>query len=142
MIPQSVMLQKNILVVDDDSIANFLIERIVHSTGLARNIMKALNGKEALKAFTDASDGSVPDVVLLDLNMPVMNGFEFLQAFNTLELMEKDQILIILVTSSNNPSDIERARELGIKYYLTKPISADTIKGILLKEFKDDLHSN
>jgi CheY-like chemotaxis protein len=143
MIAESVMVQKNILLVDDDSIANFLIERIVQSTGLARNIWKALNGKEALKIFTDHSSSLLPEVVLLDLNMPIMNGFEFLEAYNCLEFNEKDHVLIILVTSSNNPSDIEKAKELGIKYYLTKPISADTIKGIILKEFDaDQFHSN
>lgn len=143
MIAESDMMQKNILLVDDDSIANFLIERIVQSTGLAKKIDKALNGKEALKVFTETSGGSLPEVVLLDLNMPIMNGFEFIQAYRNLQFKEKDHVLIILVTSSNNPSDIEKARELGIKYYLTKPISADTIKGILEKEFEtDSLHPN
>lgn len=143
MIAESIMMQKNILLVDDDSIANFLIERIVQSTGLAKKIDKALNGKEALKWFTENSGSSLPEVVLLDLNMPIMNGFEFIQAYQNLQFEEKDNVLIILVTSSNNPSDIEKARELGIKYYLTKPISADTIKGILHKEFDADaLHPN
>ncbi len=143
MIAESIMLQKNILLVDDDSIANFLIERIVQSTGLARKIVKALNGKEALKVFTESSGSSLPEVVLLDLNMPIMNGFEFLQAYRNLEFDEKDSVLIILVTSSNNPEDLEKAREMGIKYYLTKPVSADTIKGIILKEFENgSLHPN
>ena len=140
MIAESVMMKKNILLVDDDSIANFLIEKIVQSTGLAKNISKALNGREALQIFQTSSSGSLalPDVVLLDLNMPIMNGFEFLQAYNNLQFEEKDNVLIILVTSSNNPMDIERAKQLGIKYYLTKPISADTIKGIILKEFEEE----
>lgn len=138
MVADSVMLKKNILLVDDDSIANFLIERIVQSTGLAANISKALNGKEALELFLNPSGSSLPEIVLLDLNMPIMNGFEFLQAYNALEFKDKHQVLIILVTSSNNPSDIERAKELGIKYYLTKPISADTIRGIILTEFNAD----
>ena len=143
MIAESIMLQKNILLVDDDSIANFLIERIVQSTGLARKIVKALNGKEALKVFTESSGSSLPEVVLLDLNMPIMNGFEFLQAYRNLQFDEKDNVLIILVTSSNNPEDIEKARQMGIKYYLTKPVSAETIKGIILKEFENgSLHPN
>jgi CheY-like chemotaxis protein len=138
MVAESIMLQKDILLVDDDSIANFLIERIVQSTGFAKSISTALNGKEALHVFTKHLDDSspVPEVVLLDLNMPIMNGFEFLKAFQQLEFKEKSNILIILVTSSNNPTDIETAKELGIKYYLTKPISADTIKGIMLSEFE------
>jgi CheY-like chemotaxis protein len=138
MTEESIMLQKNILVVDDDTIANFLIERIVQSTGMARNISKALNGREALAIFENHiyNASPLPEIVLLDLNMPIMNGFEFLKAYGELEFKDKDQILIILVTSSNNPSDIERARQFGIKYYLTKPISAETIRGILTTEFE------
>jgi len=138
MIADPIMLKKDILLVDDDSIANFLIERIVQSTGCARSISKALNGREALHLFKRHLDESspVPEVVLLDLNMPIMNGFEFLTAFHQLEFQGKNNVLIILVTSSNNPDDIEKAKSLGIKYYLTKPISADTIKGILVSEFE------
>jgi CheY-like chemotaxis protein len=139
MIAESIMLQKNILLVDDDSIANFLIERIVQSTGLARNITKALNGKEALQVFESYTQGSqpIPEVVLLDLNMPIMNGFEFLQAFNKMDFEGKDHVVIILVTSSNDPSDVAKAKQLGIKYYLTKPIIAESIKTIIEKEFDD-----
>jgi CheY-like chemotaxis protein len=138
MTEESIMLQKNILVVDDDTIANFLIERIVQSTGMAGNISKALNGKEALTIFENHIyyASPLPEIVLLDLNMPIMNGFEFLKAYGELEFKDKDQILIILVTSSNNPSDIEKAKQFGIKYYLTKPISAETIRGILTTEFE------
>lgn len=137
MIAESLMVQKNILVVDDDTIANFLLERIVLSTGMARNISKALNGKEALKIFQNHiyEAAPLPEVVLLDLNMPIMNGFEFLQAYSELEFEEKDETLIILVTSSNNPLDMQRAKEFGVKYYLTKPINAETIRGIISKEF-------
>jgi CheY-like chemotaxis protein len=139
MIAETLMLQKNILVVDDDTIANFLLERIVLSTGMARNVSKALNGKEALKIFQNHiyEATPLPEVVLLDLNMPIMNGFEFLQAYSELEFEEKGDTLIILVTSSNNPTDMERAKEFGVKYYLTKPINAETIRGIISKEFTD-----
>lgn len=137
MTADAIMLQKDILVVDDDTIANFLIERIVLSTGMAKNISKALNGREALTIFQKHINESapIPEVVLLDLNMPIMNGFEFLKAYNELDFKEKEDTLIILVTSSNNPTDIARAKEFGIKYYLTKPITAETIKGIMTTEF-------
>jgi CheY-like chemotaxis protein len=127
------MVKKNILLVDDDSIANFLIEKIIESTGLARNIFKALNGREALEYFYRVND--LPEVVLLDLNMPVMNGFEFMKAFQMLDLKGKEDVLVIMVTSSGNPSDIEKARSLGIRHYLTKPISADMIRSIIIGEF-------
>jgi CheY-like chemotaxis protein len=127
------MEKKNILLVDDDSIANFLIEKIIQSTGLARNIFKALNGKEALEYFDQNNE--LPEVVLLDLNMPVMNGFEFLRAFQVLDVKDKDDVLIIMVTSSGNPSDKEQARSLGVRHYLTKPISAEMIRSIIHGEF-------
>src|SRR5690606_22650878 len=141
MTTKSLMAKKNILLVDDEDIANFLIEKIVQSTGLAENIYKALNGREALKFFSEDKT-NYPEVVLLDLNMPIMNGFEFLSAFQMLELKEKENILIILVTSSSNPDDIEKARSLGIRHYLTKPISADSIKTIILNEFNGPLSIN
>src|SRR5690606_421630 len=137
MIQESAMLKKDILVVDDDSIANFLIERIVQSTGLAGNISKALNGREALSYLKPNGGTKKPQVILLDLNMPLMNGFEFIKAYRELDIEGKDDILIILVTSSNDPSDIQQAKDLGIKYYLTKPLSADAIKGIFRTEFQN-----
>lgn len=138
MIAESVKVKKNILLVDDDSIAIFLLERIVQSTGLANTIYKALNGKEALSLLDHHFDSTnnIPEVILLDLNMPIMNGFEFLAAFNALDTKAKDNILIIVVTSSTNPEDIEKAREMGIRYFLTKPISAEIVKSIILDEFE------
>jgi CheY-like chemotaxis protein len=134
------MEKKNILLVDDDFIANFLIEKVIVATGLARNVYKALNGEEALKIFnrhlkTDNEINAIPEIILLDLNMPIMNGFEFLQAFQNLQFEQKNNILIIMVTSSSNPSDIEKAKSLGIKHYLTKPISADTVRSIIMEAF-------
>lgn len=137
MIDETVLVKKNILIVDDDSIANFLIEKIVQSTGLARNIYKALNGKEALDVFFRhiTNSSPIPDVVLLDLNMPIMNGFEFLQAFSQLDFHGKKDVLIVLVTSSNNPSDIEKSRSFGIRHYITKPLTAENLRSIFETEF-------
>lgn len=127
--------KKNILLVDDDEITNFLNERVIHSTGLINGVLKAHNGREALNLLNQHEDDA-PDVILLDLNMPIMNGFEFLQAFQNLELDNKEQMLIIVATSSYNPTDIERAKSLGIKHYVTKPISAENIRSIILQEFE------
>jgi CheY-like chemotaxis protein len=130
--------KKNVLVVDDDSIANFLIERVVDSTGLAKHIYKAQNGKEALSVCRKESGNGVdgmPNLILLDLNMPVMDGFEFIKAFHESEIAEKNEILIVIVSSSDNPRDMEKAKNLGIKHYLTKPITAASITSIMQKEF-------
>ena len=128
-------LKKNILLVDDDRVANFLNEKIIDSLGFANKIYSATNGEEALNIFQDMCQQiDRPDVILLDLNMPIMGGFEFIEAFKSLDIPFKERILIILVTSSNNPEDIKRAEKLGVRHYLTKPISQDTVKSIILQE--------
>ncbi len=80
---------KNVLLVDDDKTFNFISTRLLELTGMAGNILTAWNGKQALDLF-ERNQG-FPDVILLDLNMPVMDGFEFLEAFNTLNLQGKNR---------------------------------------------------
>jgi len=122
--------QKNILLVDDDSVFNFINSTVISSAGLASEIQTAQNGEEALTFFNHpvSHKKGIPEVVLLDLNMPIMDGFEFIQAFQRLDFPGKDKVIIIVVTSSMNPDDIRRAKSFGIKHYLTKPISEEGIQ--------------
>jgi CheY-like chemotaxis protein len=124
---------KNILLVDDDHIFNFLSAKILQKTGIAGEINTALNGKEALDLLNNCYTNSVtvPDVILLDLNMPIMDGFTFLEAFKDLKIPNKDSIQIIVVSSSQDPRDIQRARELGAKHYMQKPITEHGLKAVL-----------
>ena len=120
---------KNILLVDDDNIFNFLNTKLLHQSGIAEEIHTALNGKEALDLLNNYYTGAfaLPDVILLDLNMPVMDGFTFLEAFKKLSLPRKEKVRIIIVTSSDNPKDRAKAKEMGITLYLTKPLSKETL---------------
>ena len=77
------------------------------------------NGYEAVE--------SLPDLILLDLNMPVMDGFSFLQAFQKINLPRKDQVSIIIVTSSHDPKDMARAKQMGVTKYLTKPLTEESL---------------
>lgn len=131
------MEKKNALLIDDDDIANFLNERVVASTGLINRVHTANNGKEALDIFNQYFTGTlgIPDVILLDLNMPVMDGFTFIQAFNNLKFPNKEKVLIIVVTSSHDPDDVARAKAMGIEHYLQKPITKEAIEQIIMAEF-------
>lgn len=115
---------KNVLLVDDDSIFNFLSSKLLQRTGMVNDIHTALNGQQALDLFNDYYQGarSLPDVILLDLNMPIMDGFAFLEAFQKLNFPGKEKVRVVIVTSSQDPSDVEKARNLGISQYLTKPL--------------------
>ncbi len=124
---------KNVLLVDDDHIFNFLSAKILQKTGIAGEINTALNGKGALDILNNRYRDSVtiPDVILLDLNMPIMDGFTFLEAFKELNMPHKDDIQIIVVSSSQDPRDIQRARDLGVKHYMQKPITEHGLKAVL-----------
>lgn len=125
---------KNILLVDDDRVNNFLSEKVLEQLGLVHGIRTALNGEEALDLFNGYyMEGSnlLPDIILLDLNMPIMDGFGFLTEFEKLDFPDKEKVNVIIVTSSYDPRDIERARELGVRHYLAKPLEPEGLLAVL-----------
>jgi CheY-like chemotaxis protein len=124
---------KNVLLVDDDNVFNFLNTKTLHRMGIVNEIHTALNGKEAIDLLNNYYIGAyaTPDVILLDLNMPVLDGFGFLEAFERLKMPNKEKITVIIVTSSNDPRDIERAKQMGITQYLTKPLSEEKLRAAL-----------
>src|SRR5687767_6004032 len=131
------MRKKNIMLVDDDKIFNFLSEKTISSLGLANEIHFATNGKQALELLQLYKNGEIqrPDIIFLDLNMPVMNGYEFIEAFSLMDLPNKESITIVVLTSSADPKDMARAKELGVKYYFNKPLGRDEIKKLIGEEF-------
>jgi CheY-like chemotaxis protein len=72
--------------------------------------------------------------------MPIMNGYEFIEAFALMDLPDKSSITIVVLTSSADPNDLARARELGIKYYFNKPLTREEIKKMIGQEFSYDLN--
>jgi CheY-like chemotaxis protein len=126
-------LNKSILLIDDDGICSFLSTKVLQNMGIFREIHTAVNGKEAIDFLNSYFQrfASTPDIILLDLNMPVMNGFGFLEAFKTLLIANKERIKIIIVTSSPNQEDISKARKMGIEHYLIKPISEKKLMAAL-----------
>jgi CheY-like chemotaxis protein len=129
-------MKKNVLVVDDDQIFNFLSTKTLQKMGITSEINTALNGKEAIDLLNGHYHRalSAPDVILLDLNMPIMDGFGFLEAFKTLQIPSKEKIRIIIVSSSMDPSDIRRAKELGADDYLSKPLTEQTLRAALERD--------
>jgi CheY-like chemotaxis protein len=123
------------LLIDDDSVCNFLNKKTLERTGFVNDIQTVLNGKEAIDLFNSYYQESrqLPDIVLLDLNMPIMDGFGFLEAFKRLPSADKENVKIIVVTSSQDPKDISRAKELGIKQYLIKPLMEESLRVALTR---------
>lgn len=114
----------NLLIIDDDAISVFINTRLAETTGLFKKVFSVSNGLDALEFFEQASCGMVPapDLLLLDLNMPVMSGFDFVQALGNMTVPWKERVPIVILTSSDNAVDVTRAQSLGIKHYLLKSL--------------------
>lgn len=130
----------NVLIVDDDPTSSFLISITLKELDIAGMIAKVYNGKQALDyletEFVSTSyTGKQPDslLILLDLNMPVMNGFEFLDEFTTQYATLQIKVTICILTSSVSPRDITRARQYPIAGFITKPLAAENLLPILAK---------
>jgi CheY-like chemotaxis protein len=125
------MEKKHVLLVDDDIIFQMLGAKALHRVGVKdTGIRQASNGKQALELLKDLTLPR-PDVILLDLNMPVMNGFEFLEEFNKLSPDEKNDTKVVIVTSSESDTDIKKARALGAAAYLIKPLKDEKLSAVL-----------
>lgn len=127
-------MRKNVLLVDDDAVMNFVNTRTLERMGIANRIHTALNGKEAIDLFNDYYSGktALPDLVLLDLNMPVMDGFQFIELFQKLKIPQSEHVKIVIVSSSRDSKDIQRAKALGIEHFLLKPVNDEHIRSVLV----------
>ena len=120
---------KNALLVDDDQITNFINQKTLERTGLFSQIDAVQDGSLALKYLQEHENKgkSLPDLILLDINMPIMGGFAFLDEFKKRCFTNKENIKVIILSSSDNAEDIKRAKDLGIDHYLTKPILGERL---------------
>lgn len=127
-----------IMLIDDDSITNFLNELLIKDMGITDDLLIATNGQDALDELSARCDnnGYCPELILLDINMPVMNGFDFLKKFKDLEFENKQSVITIILSTSLNPGDSKKAKELKVNDYLSKPLTKKGIKEILNKHFK------
>jgi len=119
---------KNLALVDDDDIYVFLTKKTLMQTNLVDLIKVFGNGLDAinfLKANVDSPE-NLPEVILLDLSMPVMDGWEFLAEFILLKPHIGRKITIYVVSSSISPFDIEKAKSISeVTDYLIKPVTKD-----------------
>ena len=123
-----------ILCVDDDPITLMLCKMVITRAAFSSEIVTAKNGEEALKYFdaitnNTVSNNSKPHLIFLDLNMPVMNGWEFLDGFNTAEYLEYHDTKVIILSSTIDPEDLEKSKKYPMVIdFLSKPISKEMLE--------------
>jgi len=108
----------NILLIEDDMIEVMKLNRAIGSLQLSHNIIEANNGEEALKLLENKD--SLPDIILLDLNMPKISGIEFLKILKADDRLK--YIPTIILTTSNNQRDLLECYKIGIAGYVLKPL--------------------
>lgn len=127
------MMKKHILLIDDDFIFNYVARLMLERTNRVGTVSTAMNGKEAIRELHKTIEGTapVPDLIFIDINMPVMNGFQFIKAFQDMDFPGKERISLVMVTSSLDPRDIEEAKSLGVNKYYSKPLTDADIEAVL-----------
>jgi CheY-like chemotaxis protein len=130
-----------ILLIDDDEPTNFLNKLTLEQTGCARHIHVAQGGQEALSYLQQCGpEGAAvnlrPDLIFLDINMPAMDGWEFLERYRSLSPDRKADIVLIMLTTSLNPDDELRTKSIPeVSGFENKPLSQSRLVQLLRKYF-------
>jgi CheY-like chemotaxis protein len=122
--------------IDDDEVYQYTITRSVKTHGLAKKILVFADGEEAMGFLIDniANNEDLPDIIFLDINMPIMDGWHFLEEYVKIKPRLSKIITIYMVTSSVDPVDEAYAKKISeISDYIIKPIKPDMLKEIIEK---------
>lgn len=123
-----------IMLIDDSEIDNMVNAHILSKNNIAKNIVVHSSANDALNYLSKInhnSDFLIPDVILLDINMPIMNGFGFLVEFEKFDDSLLNKIKVVMLTSSVDPNDIRRSKEYKtVQSFISKPLSIEHLNSI------------
>lgn len=126
----------SVLLIDDDPTANFINKKMIEQVDKEVEITCALNGLEALSfiyssTLKEIPEGGIPLIIFLDLNMPVMDGFTFLESLDYIKHPFFIAVPIVVLTNSIYNNDMERAKDFVIYDFITKPLTIEKVTEII-----------
>jgi CheY-like chemotaxis protein len=129
----------SVLLVDDDSTTNYLNKLLLKRMNVAEQVLVAENGEQALRTLNQTcsapESAACPRLILLDMNMPVLNGLAFLEAYVQMPLAQQRAIIIVMLTTSLHPADLAQAQHLPIAGFLNKPLTREKVTALLQQHF-------
>jgi CheY-like chemotaxis protein len=124
---------EKIYLIDDDPIYLFVVKKLIAEQKFSQVVATFENGKLAMDSLlNDTLNESKPNLIFLDLSMPIMNGWEFLDSFKTAPIQNKEKIKIMVMSSSINPAEIDIIKSYSIvEDYIVKPLTPADLQKLL-----------
>jgi len=129
----------HIVLVDDNETTSFLNNRLLNRLALAEQVSTFSRADEAFEQIWGGPDGAqpvAPDLVFVDLKMPGVSGFEFLELYSALPQLVQDKTVMAVLTTSMHGADTARVAQFSNVEYLTKPLTEEKMQKLLVKRFQ------
>jgi CheY-like chemotaxis protein len=127
-----------IFLIDDDELTNLINKMIIKKVDCAEKTISVQSGRAALDYLNSKEDNELPDLILLDINMPAMNGWEFIEKYRKIQKPQLKQAIVIILTTSSDPKEEVMAKSIPeINGFKNKPLTHQMIEEIIEEHFTD-----
>jgi CheY-like chemotaxis protein len=130
---------RSVMLIDDNDIDNLINQKMIEAASICDNIFTHSGARSAieflrnLEKIAKSMPDVMPEIIFLDIDMPLMDGFQFLDQFDKLTAETKKQCQIVMLTSSINPQDMSKAKNYAyVKKYINKPLTQEELKKLAL----------
>lgn len=127
------------MLIDDNEIDNLINQKMIEAANIAEHIYTHTGARSAIEflrnmeQLKDVATSVLPEVIFLDIDMPLMDGFQFLEEFEKLSKETINKCKVVMLTSSINPQDLNKSKEYAyVKKYINKPLSQDTLENLVI----------